>query len=295
MSQANTLTQRIMEHYQELPRSERRLADLVLRRYGNLYSYSATEFAQEASVSKATTARFFKRLGYENFRQARDLSRQDDKNRQSGDMASDPVRQENLESSIVSADISRIGADISLHISSDTQNLRHTLESIRSDDLRAAVNTLAQSDKVWVVGFDDDYALAHFARSMLIRIKPDIRMLPLGGFSVPEEFASITANDAILGFGIKRRDITLMRIVRTGREAGARVILVTDDSAGVTDRNILMLRCRTRGAFLFDSLSAAFSLMTYLCSAVASIIGDPAVERLHNIESLRDYWGSGDT
>ena len=294
MSQANTLTHRIMDHYQELPRGERRLADLVLRQHGNLSTYSATELAQEASVSKATTARFFKRLGYQNFRHARDLSRQDDKHRQTASLSSEPAKPDDLETSIASADINRIGADLSLHISSDTQNLRHTLESIRSDDLRAVINTLAQSDKIWVVGFDDDYALAHFARSMLIRIKPDIRMLPLGGFSVPEEFASITARDAILGFGIKRRDITLMRIVRTGREAGARVILITDDSAAVSDRNILTLGCRTRGAFLFDSLSAAFSLMTYLCSAVASIIGDPAVERLHHIESLHNYWGDSD-
>jgi hypothetical protein len=31
--------------------------------------------------------------------------------------------------------------------------------------------------------------------------------------------------------------------------------------------------------------------MTYVCSAVASIIGEEAVERLHRIESIHDGWG----
>ena len=281
MSRNNLLSRRIQDHYDEFPRSERRLADLVLKQSGNLASYSATELAQEVGVSKATTARFFKRLGYANFRQAREHSRQ-----QQVDTPGKPA--------VVQADISHISSDISLHVSSDAQNLRHTFESIRSDDLRTAIHALAASEKIWVVGFDDDYALAHFARSMLIRIKSDIRLLPLGGFSVPEEFASITSKDTILGFGIKRRGLSLMRIVRSGYEAGARVILVTDEAAAKPELDILSLRCRTRGAFLFDSLSAPFSLMTYVCSAVASLLGEPAVERLHHIESLHDHWGDGE-
>jgi hypothetical protein len=31
--------------------------------------------------------------------------------------------------------------------------------------------------------------------------------------------------------------------------------------------------------------------MTYVCSAVAAIIGEEAVERLHRIESIHDGWG----
>ena len=280
MSRSNPLSRRIQEHYAEFPRSERRLADLVLQQSGDLVSYSATELAQEAGVSKATTARFFKRLGYSNFRQARAASRQ--------------LQQTGSTLDVSQADVTHISADISLHVSSDTQNLRHTFETIRSDDLRAAIHTLAEAEKIWVVGFDDDYALAHFARSMLIRIKPDIRMLPLGGFSVPEEFASISPRDTILGFGIKRRTLSLMRIVRSGYDAGARVILVTDEAAAKSELDILSLRCRTRGAFLFDSFNAPFSLMTYVCSAVASMLGEPAIERLHRIESLHDHWGDSD-
>jgi DNA-binding MurR/RpiR family transcriptional regulator len=273
-SDGGPLSRRILDHYETFPRGERRLADLLLKQNGNLSSYSASELAAEAGVSNATAARFFQRLGYLSFRQAREQNRRPDP-------AQAPV----------TADLSRIGADIALHLSSDTQNLRYTFDAMRPDDLRSAIGALAIAEKIWVVGFDDDYALAHFARSLLIRIKPDIRMLPLGGFSVPEEFASISPRDAILGFGIKRRAPALMQIVRSGCDAGAQVILVSDDAAAKPDLPLVSLRCRTRGAFLFDSVSAPISLMTYVCSAVASIIGEEAVERLHRIESIHDGWG----
>lgn len=274
-----SLSQRILDHYEALPRGERRLADLLLRQSGRLSEYSASELASEAGVSNATTARFFKRLGYASFRQARLAARQPEP-------PPVPGARHNLSS---------IGSDISLHLSSDAQNLRHTFESIRSDELRTAIGALATAEKIWVVGFDDDYALAHFARSLLIRIKPDIRLLPLGGFSVPEEFASITERDTILAFGIRRRPPILMRIVRSACEAGTRVILVTEANASKPDLDLLVLRCRIRGAFLFESLSAPISLMTYLCSAVGSIIGEPAVERLHLIEAIHDRWGDDES
>jgi hypothetical protein len=49
---------------------------------------------------------------------------------------------------------------------------------------------------LWASG--DNYPLAHFARALLIRVKADIRMIPIGDFSVPEEFASIKPTDARL-------------------------------------------------------------------------------------------------
>ncbi|MFO1350259.1 MAG: MurR/RpiR family transcriptional regulator [Gammaproteobacteria bacterium] len=279
----STLSHKILDLYDQFPRGERRLADLILRQSGDLSRHTASELSSESGVSKATVARFFQRLGYLNYRQARAQTRTD-----SVPQSAPATRLEHASNAQI------ISTDLNLHLSSDVQNLRHTFETIHPDDLRAVIDTLAAAAKIWVVGFDDDYALAHFARSLLIRIKPDIRMLPLGGFSVPEEFASITSQDAILGFGIRRRTPSLMRIARSGYEAGARIILVTDEAAGKPDLDILCLRCRTRGAFLFESLSAPFSLMTYICSSVASLIGEPAVERLHRIESIHDRWGDSE-
>ena len=54
---------RIRVHYQSLPPSERKLADLILDFPGDIAGYSATELAHLAGVSKAAATRLFQRLG----------------------------------------------------------------------------------------------------------------------------------------------------------------------------------------------------------------------------------------
>src|SRR5512133_1308221 len=66
-----TIQESVLAVYESLPPGERKLADTVLARLANLASYSATELAADASVSKATAARFFRRIGYESFGHAR--------------------------------------------------------------------------------------------------------------------------------------------------------------------------------------------------------------------------------
>ena len=57
-------SERILDVHGELTRSERRPADLLLSDPDALLLHSAAELAQRAGVSKATTTRFFRRLGY---------------------------------------------------------------------------------------------------------------------------------------------------------------------------------------------------------------------------------------
>jgi DNA-binding MurR/RpiR family transcriptional regulator len=69
------LSQRILDAYDELTRRERRLADLLLEDLDTLVLKSATEISEKAGVSKATTARFFRRLGYPSFKAAQAAAR----------------------------------------------------------------------------------------------------------------------------------------------------------------------------------------------------------------------------
>ena len=62
---------RVREALPELRPAERRLGEFLCDFPGELASYSATELASLADVSNATVTRFVKRLGYENFDDAR--------------------------------------------------------------------------------------------------------------------------------------------------------------------------------------------------------------------------------
>jgi len=274
-----TLSQRILDVQDQLTRTERRLATLLLEDPEAVALLSASEIAQKAGVSKATTARFFQRLGYPSFRTARSAARDAPAGGRTTDHKQRPSEK-------------AAPPGLAEHLAADVQNLVRTIEQLRSDEVDGAVRMLARAEKLWVVGFGENYPLAHFARALLIRVKADIRMIPIGGFSIPEEFASITGADTMLAFGVGRRTRGLRSIMRSAVAAGAQVIYVTDqvgrsgpDVAGVT------LRCRTRGAGVFASWVAPVSIVTHVCSALAVRIGGTAMERLQAIEQIHSEWG----
>ena len=70
------------------------------------------------------------------------------------------------------------------------EQIKHAAENLDAiprlerDYFTSAALSLVRAEKLWVIGFGDNYPLAHFARAQLIKIKPDIRMIPIGGFSV---------------------------------------------------------------------------------------------------------------
>ena len=274
------LSERILEIFDDFTRSERMLAEHFLENPQSISLNTAQEISKQAGVSKATTARFFSRLGFPSFKTAQRMARDQDGNREHNKR----VFSKSVESS---------GRGIlANHLASDVQNLIRTFETVRSDDLETAARSLARADKLWVIGFGDNYPLAHFARAQLIKIKPDIRMIPLGGFSVPEEFASITASDSVLALSIGKRSRTIFSILQSARLAGGHIVCLTDQVASRTaDLANVTIRCRTQGRSYFDSLAAPVSLITYLCMAVGEMIGDNALERLHYIEDIHSDWG----
>ncbi|SHG61920.1 transcriptional regulator, RpiR family [Kaistia soli DSM 19436] len=274
-----TLSQRMLENYDDFTRQERRLADLLLENPDLLGLNSATEISAKAVVSKATTARFFRRLGYASFKTAQKKARDGTAPSTAAPLPKGLER--------------RVGrGQLADHLAGDVQNLVRSIEALRSDELDLAIQSLSRAEKLWVVGFGDNYPLAHFARALLIRIKADIRMIPIGGFSVPEEFASIQPTDAMIALGVGRKTRSLRSLMRSAIHAGAQVIYLTDQAGrGSTEVATVTLRCRTRGVSVYESVVAPVSVITYLCSALALRIGQSAIERMHFIENIHEEWG----
>jgi DNA-binding MurR/RpiR family transcriptional regulator len=185
--------------------------------------------------------------------------------------------------------------DLSQHLQNEVQNLVRTIEQQRPDELNRAVRLMARAEKLWVVGFGDNYPLAHFARAHLIKVRSDVRMLPIGGFSMPEEFASLNDQDAMLCLGVGRRTRSLLNIMSGARHVGAPIIYLTD-SSGSDDAGAggVTLRCRITGPSLFDSPSAAVALLNYLCSSLANYLGETTISRLRLIDDIHHSWGDLD-
>ncbi len=271
------LEQTIRTAYDRLPVGERKLADVVLEMRCELAGYSATELAQSAGVSKATASRLVRRLGFSHYQEMRQQAR-------AGAASGSPL-----------AEIARARAKkgtLEHHLDHDTACLTYSLEGISADLARRAVKVLAEADRIWVVGFRNSYALALYARELLVQVKPDVRLLPAPGQTVAEELSALVAGDAVLTLGFRRRPEGFAEILRAAAQAKARIVLLGDPSLGDLDRHGgITFRCLSRGAGLFDTYVAPISLLNYLCSGVALALGESAQKRLRRNEQLHEQFG----
>ncbi len=268
------IEQRIVAVFETLTGNERRLADVVLATRGGLAGFTAAELAAQARVSTATASRFFQRLGYRTYHDARRLNRDQPSGSPLHELASAPLLPPDAD-------------DFTRHIAQDMRNLARTVELLDHATIQRGVRLLAEARTIWVIGFRNSMALAGYARALLVTIKPDVRLLPTPGMTLAEDIASFGAGDCLLALGFRRRPQAMRDILAIAAERALPSLLLTDLTAARTARIAsIVLRCHTRGHGMFDSYAAVMSVLNHIGTALARELGEPALARLRDIEAL---------
>ncbi len=269
-----------MAVYDHLPPSERKLADTILSKLNNLASYSATELAAEAVVSKATAARFFRRAGYRTFGHAR--------------------RQARAEAHLASPLYALAGVSpqppshnaLAGHVTADIRNLSATFELPNREPLAAAASLIAAAPRVGVVGLRNGHFIALYAASLFAQLKQGVASLPASAMTLAEDLASLSAGDVLVVMDFRRRAALLRTIVGAARSRGVQLVFIANPGMSALSRpGDTVILCLTDGASIFDSYVAAVSLVNYLASCVAKELGKTSRKRLEAIEALHQTLG----
>lgn len=275
-----TIQESITAAYEALPPGERRLADTVLSKLNNLASYTATELAAEAAVSKATAARFFRRVGYRSFGHAR--------------------RQARAEASLSSPLFALAGVDpkeravdaLSRHVAADIRNLSESFKLSEAKLIGQAATLLAQAPRLRVTGMRNGHFVASYGAYLLAQLREDVVLLPGSALTLAEDLASLKKGDALLAVDFRRRAAMLPAIVGAARRVGARLVFLTNPGLPALARpGDIVLHCLTEGASIFASNVAAMSIVNYLCASVATELGRKSRKRLEAIEALHATLG----
>ncbi|WP_029007786.1 MurR/RpiR family transcriptional regulator [Azospirillum halopraeferens] len=264
------LVARIRDHYGRLPPNERKLADLLLDLHDRVSSYSATELAQQAGVSKAAATRLFQRLGYEDFAALRREVR--------GGSGAAPLDQ---------AGAGTIDTQLSRLLERETVNLTRTVEALRPDEVQAIVRALAGAGQVYVAGFRNSYYLAAYFRQLLVQLRPGALLLPAAGQTLGETLSGVQAGDALVVIGLRRRIPRVRRLLELGRRLELRTLLICDRPA-VDLRKLATwtIPVEVHSTGIFDSLGPAITVLGHLATLVAREIGAPARQRLTRMEEI---------
>jgi DNA-binding MurR/RpiR family transcriptional regulator len=274
---SGAIVSRIQRHYEELPPSERRIANLILDFPGEIAGYSATELAQLAGVSKAAATRLVQRLGYASYEEARRSARDAQK-------WGSPLY-------LLDKEIAPAGLDsqLKVHLERDVENMVRTFGGLDAGRLDQIVDRLASARRVWLMGYRNSHYLAAYARWQFIQVRDDVHLLPLGGETLAEYLASMREDDLLVAIGFRRRLPELRRAMNTAANAGVAILYLTDPTVrGTAQAATWTLRCEVRGAGLFDSYPAAMSLLQFLSVAMVRKTGEAGRARLKNIENIHE-------
>ncbi len=270
------LDQRILDFYEKLTPSEQRLADVLLERQQDIAAYSATELAGRAQVSKATAARLVKRLGYDSFDHLRLQSRP------APNYGSPLTMLERFEGNVAEPLFTE-------HLANDETNLRRTFARLDPDEIHRAIEILVAARTVYLLGLRNSFSLAHYTRFTLKMLKPDVRLIPVGGLSFAEDVMDMGKEDVLLAIGFRRRPLVLRELLGHARTREAGTIFVTDLSASDTAEIAgLVIRCHSRSTLAFDSYTSAMSVLNYIANGVAVALGPAGRKRLEMVDTLHD-------
>lgn len=213
---ASRLILRIHEKQARLTASEQKISRVLLENQSIVETHSATELAGISGVSKATTARFFRTLGYADFEEVR-LQAREERNR------TQPYRRaEALPGQTI------LGRSIGDHLDLELRNLTRTFEEMRSDRLPEIADILTAAPHLWFLGFGAEEGVARVGRALFSRIRHKVHDLCGVGQDWSSDLAMAGPRDALILLTLEPRPKLLRSILAYARTSRMRIITLTD-------------------------------------------------------------------
>jgi DNA-binding MurR/RpiR family transcriptional regulator len=273
-SKERAFLSRVREALPTLHPAERRLGEFVCDFPGELASYSASELASLAYVSNATVSRFVKRLGYENYEEARRHARSE---RQTGSRLF-------LTPSTASDSLGSVAA----HVAQGIANLEGTFLSITESQVDAVANAMLAARKTWIIGFRSAHPFAAYLQWQMTQVAENIVAIPGAGQTLGEHVVSIAGNDVVVFFGLRRRIARNNLLLDEIEKTGAKLLYITDEGAPYRSSATWHFRCQTLAPGPLFNHVGVMAVCHLLATRAIEIAGSQGRVRLRGIESLND-------
>lgn len=278
------LQQRIPQYWAHLSASERKLARVLMQPGFSLAGFQAAELAALAEVSRACTARFFQKVGYESFNQARRLERDLAGNSPLARSAAD------LQSGQAGlGDDQRCAQAWRAHADSQQQQLESLHQAITPGQVAAAVSLLFGAPRVYVLGLRASHVPACYAQALWLQLRHDVLLLGDSAGRPSELLSQVRPGDLLVVVDFRRRASQLLPLMRAAAQRQVRQLLITDTPmSDLVTLAEVSLCCPNARHHIFDSHIGAFSLIHFLAGELAARHPEPVRQRLAEIETLHE-------
>jgi DNA-binding MurR/RpiR family transcriptional regulator len=279
-TQRITIAERLRLQAARLTPSENALVACLLSDYPVPGLASMPEFARRARVSTPTVLRMAKKLGFAGFPAFQKALREE-----VAEQLKTPIaKHDRWSSEAPDAHIlNRFGAAV-------FDNLRASIKLLDHREFDALAGAIAGcKGSIHVIGGRITKTIAEYLFTHLHMVRPGVSLVPPTPGLWPQYLLNMAAGDILVMFDVRRYDPMALDLARAAKQAGAKIVLVTDQwtspIAGIAAYTVPL---RIEAPSSWDSNIVPLFIVEALIAAVANLRWPETKKRIGMLEALSD-------
>jgi DNA-binding MurR/RpiR family transcriptional regulator len=272
-------SQIISEHYNQLTKSEKRIANYLRKNQEESAFLAAGEIADRLGLSEATLVRFARSLGFSSYPAMRTVLQEAFRHRVTHS-ARLRGRLEDL----------RQGGDIFERlVVSEIDYLTQALETVDRLSLQKTVELLRTRDRVFVFGVGPSVSLVELMEIRLGRFGRQIIPLTTAGREILEPLMLMTERDLLFMICFFDVSPTQQLVLDYANEVNCSVIILTDTLGSIIgDKADVVLAARRGPMAEFHSLVVPMTIINTLLLAIANEDRELVMANLDKLDQMRE-------
>jgi DNA-binding MurR/RpiR family transcriptional regulator len=210
--------QTVAERYNGLTKSEKRIADYLLKNRDEAAFLSAGEIANRLELSEATMVRFARSLGFESYPAFRIVLQEAFRRR--------VTHSSRLRSRL--NDLREAGDLFEKLVVSEIDYLTQALETVDRSELKRAVELIQSHPRIFVFGLGPSITLVDLLEIRLTRSARHVIALKTSGREMLEPLLMMNGDDLLLAIGFYNLTPNLQMVLEHANKEKTPVILITD-------------------------------------------------------------------
>ncbi len=272
-------SQVLTDHFNNLTKSEKRIANFLRKNQEESAFLSAGEIANRLDLSEATLVRFARSLGFSSYPAMRTVL-QDNFRRRVTHSARLRGRLNDL----------RDGGDIFERLTAtEIDFLTQALDFIKREELNKAVEILHEHDRVFVFGLGPSVSLVDLLELRLRRFGREVVPLTSSGREFLEYLTMMEENDLLFVICFFDQNPALKLVIDYANKVGATIIMLTDTLEAILGDKVDVVLSAKRGPIgEFHSLVVPMTVINALLLSLASMEQEKTMTLLDKLDNLRD-------
>jgi DNA-binding MurR/RpiR family transcriptional regulator len=255
-----SLKQKILQSYEQLPDHQQRIADYLLQHGKNVGLLTTDSIAQHLNVSKATVVRFAQKLGYKGFVELR--------NEILEFLRSDLKSVDNF---ILSIGKQSIEDTLTLVAKHEVQNINKTIQQMDRPAFTQSVELMLNARKVITMGVGISSLLSEVLAYELHQVAIEALALSSAHIRFVESLAMASAKDVVIGFSFPPYSMETVDAAAYAHQRKIPVIAFTDRlTSPITFHTNKVLVVRSENMLFTNSIAAISVVINALATNIAA-------------------------